>query len=263
MNCDLLPGAPICDPGPGKQTTSSGRGESVSHQTCLCYGIMIFRVEILRYLLHTHFLIFHSNKYISYTAFFNVKTIMGTTNPSNMPEGFDFGPYDVVPNSGTHAWNPTTLPAPGEWEEPIWIMGTYDGGIASLCHSLGIRFHSWQYPFYDYKPHIFLTLCAHYCPLRYTSTVSCNNNSQSFYEPMIPLDFITGDTNVMYEEDLTYVGQTIDALPTSFSVIYNASTKKVVLVLTGKTSGCQPGQKKSKKKAKSKKTKKAKKPKKG
>jgi len=55
------------------------------------------------------------------------------------------------------------------------------------------------------------------------------------YEPMIPMSFITGDENHFYEEELEYVGQTIDELPTKYSVAYNSETKFVTLTMEGKS----------------------------
>jgi len=55
------------------------------------------------------------------------------------------------------------------------------------------------------------------------------------YEPMIPLSFVSGDIDKFYEEDLTYVGQTIQTLPDYYNVAYSADTKLVTLTLKGST----------------------------
>jgi len=53
------------------------------------------------------------------------------------------------------------------------------------------------------------------------------------YEPMIPLAFITGDTDHEHSESLVYEGQTFDELPSSYSVKYDATTSMTTVVLVG------------------------------
>lgn len=148
MTCTKPPGAPICDPTPGSQTTDSG------------------------------------------LAFFNVGTVTGvqrsaTDQASNMPADFVVGMGDMVPLMGGHAWNPSHEPPSFlEWDTPVWIMGPYDGGIVD-------------------------------------------------YEPMIPLAFVVGDTNHEHSESLVYEGQTLDELPSSYSVEYDATTSITTVTLVG------------------------------
>ncbi len=119
-----------------------------------------------------------------------------------MPDGFVVGQGDNVPFMGGHAWNPSAVTSP--WVDPIWAMGTYNGGIVHV-------------------------------------------------EPMIPLSFMQGDEDQMYEEDLTYVAQTMTSLPTKFSAKYDSADGYVNLILKGKSAiecngdGNQPLTKKSKK----------------
>jgi hypothetical protein len=69
------------------------------------------------------------------------------------------------------------------------------------------------------------------------------------YEPMIPLSFMTGNADKFYEEELTYVGQSITALPMKYSVAYDASTGFTKVVLEGKSNVCN--KKRGKKSSKS------------
>jgi len=62
----------------------------------------------------------------------------------------------------------------------------------------------------------------------------------AFFETMVPLDYMSGDTDSQYEEEITYVGQTIDALPSKKSVTYDSSTGKTTVVFEGKSNVC-PG----------------------
>mmetsp|Transcript_3416 Transcript_3416/g.4627 ORF Transcript_3416/g.4627 Transcript_3416/m.4627 type:complete len:334 (+) Transcript_3416:126-1127(+) len=79
------------------------------------------------------------------------------------------------------------------------------------------------------------------------------NGDIVFFETMIPHAFMSGDTDSQYEEEFTYVGQTIDALPSKKSVTYDSSTGKTTIVFEGKSNVCPKAKAKSKKsKAKSK-----------
>ncbi len=53
------------------------------------------------------------------------------------------------------------------------------------------------------------------------------------YEPMIPFAFMAGDEDKELMESLSYEGQTIMELPSSYKVAYNATTKEVTITLTG------------------------------
>eukprot|EP00533_Pseudo-nitzschia_delicatissima_P008737 CAMPEP_0116095088 /NCGR_PEP_ID=MMETSP0327-20121206/9477_1 /TAXON_ID=44447 /ORGANISM="Pseudo-nitzschia delicatissima, Strain B596" /LENGTH=369 /DNA_ID=CAMNT_0003586733 /DNA_START=343 /DNA_END=1452 /DNA_ORIENTATION=- len=52
------------------------------------------------------------------------------------------------------------------------------------------------------------------------------------YEPMIPFSFMTGEDKE-FTEALDYVGQTIDELPTSYTVKYDATSGVTTVVLKG------------------------------
>lgn len=63
-------------------------------------------------------------------GFFNVNTVLGSGALSNMPAGFEIGMGDMIPLMGGHAWNFTNQPSnASEWEDPVWVMGPYDGSI--------------------------------------------------------------------------------------------------------------------------------------
>merc|ERR1719410_535382 len=55
----------------------------------------------------------------------------------------------------------------------------------------------------------------------------------SFWEPMMPIEFFTQQKDMSYTEDVTYQGQTIDTLPTSYSMTYDDTSKRITLILTG------------------------------
>eukprot|EP00979_Chaetoceros_neogracilis_P007873 scaffold1698_cov279-Chaetoceros_neogracile.AAC.32 len=75
------------------------------------------------------------------------------------------------------------------------------------------------------------------------------------FEPMIPLKFIIGDTDHEYSESLVYEGQTVDELPSSYSVNYDATTSKTTLVLVGSSADKKCKAPKAAKKKKCKKSK--------
>ena len=52
------------------------------------------------------------------------------------------------------------------------------------------------------------------------------------YEPMIPLSFFSGVDNE-FSEELSYEDQTIDTLPSSYTVTYDSTSKTISLTLTG------------------------------
>jgi len=66
-------------------------------------------------------------------GFYNVNTVLGSGDLSNMPAGFEIGMGDMVPLMGGHAWNVANQPsASNPWVAPVWIMGPYDGSIVSF-----------------------------------------------------------------------------------------------------------------------------------
>lgn len=155
MTCTSPPGAPICDPTPGAQTTPSG------------------------------------------SAFFNVSTIDSEFKPAvvqrsfniedqprNMPANFVVALDAMVPLMGGHAWDLNKNPPSNlEWADPIWIMGPYNGGLVD-------------------------------------------------YESMIPMSFFSGPDRE-FSEVFFYEGQTIDTLPSSYTVNYDSTTKIITVTLIG------------------------------
>lgn len=53
------------------------------------------------------------------------------------------------------------------------------------------------------------------------------------YEPMIPMAFFMSEEDREFTELLSYEGQTIDSLPTSYTVSYDATTKIITVTLVG------------------------------
>ena len=58
------------------------------------------------------------------------------------------------------------------------------------------------------------------------------------YEPMIPLPFMVGTNDHYYKESLSYVGQSIDVLPTKYSVSYDGTTGYTTLTIEGQSAMC-------------------------
>lgn len=73
------------------------------------------------------------------------------------------------------------------------------------------------------------------------------------YEPMIPLSFIQGNIDNVYEENLSYAGQTINNLPNKYTVAYNATSAFFTVTFTGKSDVCNHSAKSQKKAKKGKK----------
>jgi len=69
------------------------------------------------------------------------------------------------------------------------------------------------------------------------------------YEPMIPFAFMTGDVNKEFTETLSYEGQTIAELPTSYTVKFDAATTVTTISLTRSIKGSKKRSKKSSKKS--------------
>ncbi|KAL7540251.1 hypothetical protein ACHAXR_009973 [Thalassiosira sp. AJA248-18] len=63
-------------------------------------------------------------------AFFNVATVYGSDVVANMPEEFTCDVNAIVPAMGLHCWDFGTNPDALSWEEPVLVMGSYDGTIA-------------------------------------------------------------------------------------------------------------------------------------
>ena len=59
------------------------------------------------------------------------------------------------------------------------------------------------------------------------------NNTFIFWEPMIPLAFMSGDEDQFFEEDISYVGDESPYLPSYLSVAYTASTGEVTIFMKG------------------------------
>eukprot|EP00568_Trieres_chinensis_P014653 CAMPEP_0183318872 /NCGR_PEP_ID=MMETSP0160_2-20130417/61923_1 /TAXON_ID=2839 ORGANISM="Odontella Sinensis, Strain Grunow 1884" /NCGR_SAMPLE_ID=MMETSP0160_2 /ASSEMBLY_ACC=CAM_ASM_000250 /LENGTH=306 /DNA_ID=CAMNT_0025485229 /DNA_START=9 /DNA_END=929 /DNA_ORIENTATION=- len=63
----------------------------------------------------------------------------------------------------------------------------------------------------------------------------------AFWEPMVPLSFITGAEANKYEEILEYHSQTIESLPYNFTIQYDPYTKGTSLIMFGKSNVCKKG----------------------
>jgi len=65
------------------------------------------------------------------------------------------------------------------------------------------------------------------------------NGNIRFWEPMVPVTFHIGSQNEFYEENVTYVAQTIIELPSFYSVVYNAASGLTTLTIKGKSAVCK------------------------
>jgi hypothetical protein len=97
MTCVTPPGAPICDPTPGAQTTPNGEA---------FFNVAVASPDALE------------------------RAFDPLSQPANMPADFAVAMDAFVPTMGGHGWNPEHEPPSFlEWVNPVWIMGPYDGGI--------------------------------------------------------------------------------------------------------------------------------------
>ena len=71
-----------------------------------------------------------------------------------------------------------------------------------------------------------------------TLVVGVYNKSIPFWEPMFPLAFLTGDEANSYQQDVSYVDQTIMSLPASWSAAYDPSTKRAEFTFQGLAEAC-------------------------
>lgn len=55
---------------------------------------------------------------------------------------------------------------------------------------------------------------------------------------MFPVEFVTGSDATFYEEEVTYVSQTIDSLPSYWSMEYNPADGVTTLIMKGKAEKC-------------------------
>jgi len=55
----------------------------------------------------------------------------------------------------------------------------------------------------------------------------------AYYEPMIPLVFMSGDSNNVFQEEITYQAQTMKELPSTVKVKYNGTTGVTNVILKG------------------------------
>ena len=78
----------------------------------------------------------------------------------------------------------------------------------------------------------------------------------SFWEPMVPLEFVSGNKANFYDEAPTYTSQTITSLPSYWSMSYDNVTEVTTVVMKGKTQDCKKGSKGGKKSKRGKKSKK-------
>jgi len=76
-------------------------------------------------------------------GFFNVDTVGDSSQPRNMPPGFEVPDGHAVPLMGNHAWNVNEQPNPGEgkpWTDPSWVMGPYAGVIGAYEPMIPLSF---------------------------------------------------------------------------------------------------------------------------
>ena len=66
------------------------------------------------------------------------------------------------------------------------------------------------------------------------------DGSVQFWEPMFPYEFVSGDAVQFYEEDVSYVSQTIDELPSYWSMRYDPVSKFTTLTMKGIAKNCHP-----------------------
>jgi hypothetical protein len=60
-----------------------------------------------------------------------------------------------------------------------------------------------------------------------------------FWEPMVPVDFVTGTTDHAYEESITFINKTDASLPEHYTFTYNATSQYSILTITeGIAAGC-------------------------
>jgi hypothetical protein len=65
------------------------------------------------------------------------------------------------------------------------------------------------------------------------------NGTNIYYEPMIPLAFMMGARDNIFEENITYANRTIDNLPVEWRVHYNATNGVVTVTMMGQSSVCK------------------------
>jgi hypothetical protein len=59
-----------------------------------------------------------------------------------------------------------------------------------------------------------------------------------FWEPMVPYEFVSGNVSRFYEESVSYVSQTIDELPSYWSMGYDPASNFTTLTLKGRSKNC-------------------------
>jgi hypothetical protein len=69
--------------------------------------------------------------------------------------------------------------------------------------------------------------------------VGSYNSSNIYYEPMIPLVFMSGANDTHFKENITYVNATLENVPTLWQVHYEASSGVATVSMSGKSSVCQ------------------------
>jgi hypothetical protein len=61
-----------------------------------------------------------------------------------------------------------------------------------------------------------------------------------FWEPMFPYEFVSGNAAQFFEQHVSYTSQTIDELPSYYSMKYDPASKFTTLTLKGKSKNCNP-----------------------
>ena len=69
--------------------------------------------------------------------------------------------------------------------------------------------------------------------------VMCSYDSQIVaIEPMFPFQYVSGEQDQSYSEDIEYVDQTVADLPNHYSVEYKADTNRTIVTLKGTSNIC-------------------------
>ena len=141
---------------------------------------------------------------------------------ANIPSTFGVDNTSAVPGEGVHVWDfDNVLDVPGDntsWNKPILVMGLYDGNTL----------------YYNIR---YLTTLLHQVlktNFFYTSKIG----GIQFWEPMFPFTFVSGPDTNEHSEDVSYISQTIESLPSSWSLSYDPSDGYTTFTLNGKANAC-------------------------
>eukprot|EP00532_Pseudo-nitzschia_australis_P015554 CAMPEP_0168269464 /NCGR_PEP_ID=MMETSP0141_2-20121125/14333_1 /TAXON_ID=44445 /ORGANISM="Pseudo-nitzschia australis, Strain 10249 10 AB" /LENGTH=295 /DNA_ID=CAMNT_0008210095 /DNA_START=467 /DNA_END=1352 /DNA_ORIENTATION=+ len=123
-------------------------------------------------------------------AFFDWETLPGSTQPRNMPEGFEVDLVAMIPLMGGHFWNMKEQPTNFmSWTEPTWIMGTqprnmpegFEVDLVAMIPLMGGHFWNMKE-----QPTNFMSWTEP------TWIMGTYGGSVTNFEPMIPMAFMSG-----------------------------------------------------------------------